>query len=119
MNMGQVTNGQASFHADGFFAVTMVSSGSPIGGPIEDGEGLTTGGTMGGAIGGAITPSEVTEAQQKVLDLMIEDSRISQRAMAKKLDINLSALLKHIDVLKEKGVLERIGGTRGYWKVKQ
>jgi predicted HTH transcriptional regulator len=34
-----------------------------------------------------------------------------------KLKINESAVLKHINVLKKKGVLTRIGGTRGHWQV--
>jgi len=32
--------------------------------------------------------------------------------------INESAVLKHIEILKEKGYIERVGGTRGFWKVK-
>ena len=45
------------------------------------------------------------------------DNKISYRAIAKKLKINDSAVDKHMNVLKEKGVLKRVGGTRGYWEV--
>ncbi|MCG8700393.1 MAG: HTH domain-containing protein [Bacteroidales bacterium] len=45
------------------------------------------------------------------------DNNISYRAMASKLEINDSAIKKHINSLKDKGVLERVGGTRGYWKI--
>jgi len=31
--------------------------------------------------------------------------------------INESAVKKHLDVLKEKAFIKRIGGTRGYWKI--
>ena len=31
--------------------------------------------------------------------------------------INESALLKHIDQLKEKGYIVRVGGTRGHWEI--
>jgi ATP-dependent DNA helicase RecG len=31
--------------------------------------------------------------------------------------INLSAVQKYVEVLKEKKYIERIGDTRGYWKV--
>jgi len=110
---------EASFHADGFFAVTMVRSG----GPIEDGEGLTTGGAMGGTmsgpIGGPMQEEEVTEKQGEVLQLISEQPQLSRRKMAEFLNINVSAVQKHIEKLKEKGVLKRIGGTRGHWKVKQ
>lgn len=43
---------------------------------------------------------------------------ISYRNIAKKVGINESALKKHLNTLKEKGFLERVGGTRGYWKTK-
>ncbi|MDR2383203.1 MAG: winged helix-turn-helix domain-containing protein [Prevotellaceae bacterium] len=39
--------------------------------------------------------------------------------ISKQLNINESAVLKHINKLKQMGVLERVGRTRGYWKVKQ
>jgi biotin operon repressor len=31
--------------------------------------------------------------------------------------ISESAVSKHIEILKEKGYIERVGGTRGYWKI--
>ncbi len=37
--------------------------------------------------------------------------------MSRKLDINESALGKHIAILKSRGAIERIGGLKGYWKV--
>jgi|GEM_PF-1337289 biotin operon repressor len=33
------------------------------------------------------------------------------------LNINESAVQKHIDKLKEKGILVRKGTTRGYWQI--
>ena len=72
------------------------------------------GGTIGGAIGG---PIELTERQQEIIDLIEKDSKISLRKIAKKLNINSSAVQEHLNALKKKGVLERVGGTRGYWKV--
>jgi len=62
----------------------------------------------GGAIGGAM---ELTARQS--------DNKISYRAIAKKLNINDSAVDKHIKTLKEKGALKRVGGTRGYWEVQE
>ncbi len=80
--------------------------GGVIGGAI--------GGVIGGAIGGAI---ELTDRQREVLDLINRDAKISYTSIAKELGINESAVGKHIDALKVKGVLERKGGTRGLWKI--
>ncbi|MBE0424546.1 MAG: putative DNA binding domain-containing protein [Lutibacter sp.] len=80
------------------------------------------GGAMGGAIGGAVEITsqilELTQRQNEVLDVLKQDSKISYRTIAKQLNINKSAVLKHIEILKEKGYIERIGGTRGFWKIK-
>ncbi|HLF52908.1 RNA-binding domain-containing protein [Flavobacterium sp.] len=69
----------------------------------------------GGAIGGAI--ADLTERQKEVLEIIIKDDKISYRTIAEEMKINESAVLKHIEQLKEKGYIERIGGTRGFWKV--
>ena len=37
--------------------------------------------------------------------------------MAQILDIADSAVKKHLNKLKEMGVIERVGGTRGYWRI--
>ena len=39
--------------------------------------------------------------------------------MAEQLAINESAVKKHLNNLKDAGWLERVGGTRGYWVVKE
>jgi ATP-dependent DNA helicase RecG len=86
-------------------------------GTIGETKGSTIGGTMGGTIGGAIGGAikDLTDRQKEVLELIKGDNKLSVRKLAKKLDINISAAQGHIDILKEKGVIERIGGTRGYW----
>ncbi len=72
------------------------------------------GGPMGGPMGGSV---ELSERQSQVLELIRNDSKLSKIAMAEKLGINPSAVQKHLEVLKKKGVLKRIGGTRGHWEV--
>ncbi|HHC25276.1 MAG TPA: winged helix-turn-helix transcriptional regulator [Desulfobacterales bacterium] len=72
------------------------------------------GGATGGAIGGAI---ELTQRQKEILSIIQNNPAMSYRAMADKLAINQSAVSKHLNTLKKKGVLKRIGGTRGYWEV--
>ena len=69
--------------------------GAPMGGPIDD----------------------LTDRQKEVLGLIENDAKLSKRKLAKLLNINVSAVQDHIALLKEKGIIIRIGGTRGSWKV--
>ena len=73
------------------------------------------GGSIGGAISGAI---ELTDRQQEILTLIKQNNKISYREVAEMLGINNSAAQAHFDTLKNKGVIERVGGTRGHWEVK-
>lgn len=59
----------------------------------------------------------LSEKQSEVLSIIQAEPRISIRKMAERLGLNNSTVVEHIDSLKEKGVLERIGKTRGYWKI--
>ncbi len=43
---------------------------------------------------------------------------ISYRNIAKKVGINESALKKHLNTLKEKGFLKRVGGAHDYREIK-
>lgn len=80
------------------------------------GEGGSIGGSMGGSIGGAIN---LTDRQNEIISIIKSDNKISYRAIAEKLKINDSAVKKHLNTLKKKGVLQRIGGTRGHCEVKE
>lgn len=51
--------------------------------------------------------------------MIVEHPQMPYRQMAAELGINDSAMQKHLEKFKELGVIERIGGTRGFWKVKQ
>ncbi len=55
--------------------------------------------------------------QKEVIKIIAMDNKISYKSIAKKLDINTSAVDKHIKALKKKGVLKRIGGTKGHWEI--
>ncbi|MCD6116793.1 winged helix-turn-helix transcriptional regulator [bacterium] len=72
------------------------------------------GGAISGAIGGAI---ELTDRQKEILNLIKQDNKMAYREIAEKLGINNSAVQSHLYNLKEKGVLKRVGGTRGHWEV--
>ena len=84
---------------------------------VED-AGSSIGGAIGGAIGDQVSVHALTDRQAEVLQLIVDNPKISYRSMAENLRINDSAIKKHLEKLKELGVIERIGGTRGHWKVK-
>ena len=80
------------------------------------------GGLKGGQIGGQIEKtidaiSELTLRQKQVLKLIAKDNRISRSGIAEVLNVNESAIQKHLNNLKDAGYIERQGGTRGYWEV--
>jgi DNA-binding MarR family transcriptional regulator len=55
----------------------------------------------------------LTERQKEVLDLIINDPAISRKSLSKKLNINPSAIQKHINALKQKGIISRESETTG------
>jgi len=65
---------------------------------------------MGGQI-------ELTGRQNDLIGLIRADKRMSRKTLADQLGINQSAVQKLLEALKKKGVLKRIGGTRGHWEV--
>ena len=64
------------------------------------------------------TPINIlTDRQKEILILIKGNNKISRRIIAEKLKINESAVKQHLNKLKDKGIIKRIGGTRGYWNV--
>jgi len=54
----------------------------------------------------------------EVLDLINENPSISRKELSKRLNINPSAVQKHIEKLKSEGFIKRIGGDRGgHWEI--
>lgn len=94
---------------DGGFMVALYKTAK------DNGKGGPIGGSIGGPIGGPI--EELTDRQREVLHLIKENNKLTKRRLAEKLTINVSAAQGHLDTLKEKKIIERIGGTRGYWKI--
>ncbi len=72
---------------------------------------------IGGQVGGQVC--QLTDRQKEVLDLIINDPEISRRILSNKLGINESAVQKHINSLKKKGIISRESETTGFWKVLQ
>ena len=56
----------------------------------------------------------------KILDMIQENLKITQIAMAENLDITPRAVKKNIKELVDNGLVERVESARmGYWKIKE
>ena len=59
-----------------------------------------------------------TAKQIIVLNIIRENPSMSRDELAAKLEINVSAARKHLDALKQKGLLQRVGPDKGgHWEV--
>jgi len=63
------------------------------------------------------TPIAITKQQKKIFQRIVAENMISRRKFADNLGINESAIKKHLNALKNKGVLKRIEGNRSHWEV--
>lgn len=71
------------------------------------------------AVDGMILVSTQETTQEKIIDLIKKNPSITQVEMAKVLNLTRDGISYNIKVLKEKGVIERVGSTKkGIWKVK-
>lgn len=62
----------------------------------------------------------LTETQNRILDLLAQQSEISGAELSGKLNVSVSAIRKNIAFLRDNGFIERIGTNRkGYWKIKE
>lgn len=60
------------------------------------------------------------DTRQIIIDAILENPKISISAMAKKLGISTTAVKKQLEILKNSGIVERVGKPKGgYWRVKQ
>jgi ATP-dependent DNA helicase RecG len=93
---------EPEFHFNNFFAVTFFRESAEIN-QIK---------------GGAKSSAKLTDRQQEVLNLIIDNNQITKTELAEKLGINVSAVQKQIENLKQKGILKRIGPKfGGNWEV--
>lgn len=62
---------------------------------------------------------DVNRTQQKIIEMILLNPKMTQTAMAEELGITSRAVKKSIKELNEKGILQRVGSARsGYWEVK-
>ncbi|MCG8699583.1 MAG: winged helix-turn-helix transcriptional regulator [Bacteroidales bacterium] len=74
------------------------------------------GGTIKNSVG-IIDKIELNERQKEIIDLIKKNKNISSREMSQELNINHSAVQKHLNKLKNAGIITRVGGTRGHWEI--
>lgn len=61
---------------------------------------------------------ELADSQQKIIQLIAENPKISKREMSNKIGISTTAIDKNIKSLKDKMIIKRIGSDRsGHWKL--
>lgn len=61
---------------------------------------------------------KLTDNRVKILREIHRNNRISKRKLEQKISVSASAIDNSIDVLKELGLLERVGSDKGgYWKI--
>ncbi|WP_293667302.1 winged helix-turn-helix transcriptional regulator [uncultured Parabacteroides sp.] len=94
-------------------------------GNISDGFMVTVfGDKVGGTIGGTnkwlLRQSFVSleGVKEQIVQIMKENPSVTIRQLSLSLDMNKSAMQRHIDALKKNGYIEREGITRGKWIVK-
>lgn len=84
----------------------------------EEGEGLGEGGQTGGQTGGQRKGVILSDKQKKILEILKKKPRISRKELANELNINASAVQKHLIKLKEAGYIKRIGPDfGGHWEI--
>jgi ATP-dependent DNA helicase RecG len=86
------------FHFSGFFGLNFFRGG----------------GQTGGQTGGQL----LSENQTQIVNLMMDNPKITRAELSLSLKMNSSAIQKHIDNLKEMKIIKRIGGDfGGHWEI--
>lgn len=61
---------------------------------------------------------KVTDGEQKLIELLLEDPAFTYAVLAKKLGVSRKTVSLRIKSLKDKGILQRIGSdTNGHWQI--
>lgn len=99
--------------SDGFM-VTFFSKEAVSGGQT----GGQAGGQTGGQTGEGYENIVLTSHQKMIIELIESDNRVTRNELSRKLNINESAIQKHITKLKKLGIIKRIGHDfGGYWQI--
>ena len=64
------------------------------------------------------SPKGLNRTQQRIIEMILDNPKVTQKEMAEELNITIRAVKKSIKEMQEKNILERIGSARGgYWKL--
>ncbi len=75
-------------------------------------------GTINGSISGSINKEELLDKENEILELLENNPNLSIRTLCEKLNISYRTTQRYVSNLKEKGIMERVGGNKkGYWKI--
>ena len=83
-------------------------------GKIIPNDDTVAGGQISGQIGGQIA---LSERQLEVLQIIKDNPTVTRKMLAEKLGINESAVQKHLEALKQNGIIKHVGKTRGHWEI--
>ena len=62
---------------------------------------------------------KVTDRERQLLMLLTEDPGYTKPVLAEKMSVSRKTVGEYLKLLKDKGIIERIGSARnGYWKIK-
>lgn len=72
-----------------------------------------------GQTSGQTSGTKLSKIHQKIIDIIHENPKITRKELSNALNINSSAIQKHIDKLKKENIIYREGGDfGGFWKIK-
>ena len=74
------------------------------------------GNEVGNKVGNRV--GNLTENQIMIIELMKVNSKISAKKLADEVGISVRKIEENISKLKKLNIINRVGGTRGYWEVK-
>ena len=77
---------------------------------------LKVGNRVGSRVGNRVG-NNLTENQQRIIENIENNSKISAMKLSETLGISKRKIEENLAKLKELGMLKRIGGTRGYWEI--
>lgn len=61
----------------------------------------------------------LNKTQQKIVDIILEDPKVTQAEIAEQLNISISAVKKSMKEIVSAGIIVRVGANKGgYWEVK-
>ena len=83
----------------------------------DDANDVANNGANGGANYGA--NGVIGANENAIFNLIKKNNRISRGSIAMLLGIGTTTVYRYIEILKNRGAIERIGGKKGYWKIIQ